>query len=262
MPLFRFKRLGMGDTPCYMVVGDDKTVIGQVRKEKSARLWVAEDAEGTKDFLRRSDAALWLVWRHALRTPPAEHVLSFDQTPAGLIGAPLRVAFKNLWSQLRQERFKDGNISCDICKMIETKKELIDAHEVYSFPDPNTIHLDRLLFVCRPCHYAIHFDRTTRRCDSDYVDEIKEHYMSVNGGLSEEEFDRDFDHSQRRSRGLRDYYRETLRSVSLNFGPYQSRVDALLKKRELRSKQLADDDDSDFEMYPDHECPWDIGRAD
>jgi hypothetical protein len=29
-----------------------------------------------------------------------------------------------------------------------------------------------------------------------------------------------------------------------------------------RTHERADDDDGDFEMYPDHECPWDVGHAD
>jgi hypothetical protein len=265
---FSFERVGTANTSCYTVLGAARTVIGQVRKEGPSRLWRAEQPEGTKDFSTRDEAALWLVGRRALRTPPAERRLAFDPTPAGLIVAPLRIIHKSLWGRLRQERFKVGDLSCDICGAYATEKKLIDAHEVYSFPSPNTIHLDQLIFVCRACHYAIHFDRTIKRCSAGYIKEIQKHYMKVNGDLTMEEFHRDFDHSQRRSLGLRDVYRETERSVKLDFGPYQSCVDALIEKRMLQSELLAndedseDDDDSDFEMYPDHECPWDIGKAD
>jgi len=264
--MFSYKQVEMANTPRYTVVGTGQLVLGEVSKQKSSRLWRAAEPNGAKDFPTRDDAALWLVGRHALRIPTPNRVLSFDPTPAGLIRMPLREVHKNLWARLRQERFKGGDLTCDVCGAKEMHKQRIDAHEVYSFPNPSTVHLDKLLFVCRLCHYAIHFDRSIRWCSADYIREVQEHYMKVNGGLSQDEFDRDFEHSQRRSLGLRDFYRETERSVILNFGPYQPDVDALAEKRKRRSELSAcdhdDDDDGDYEMFPDHECPWDVGRAD
>jgi hypothetical protein len=43
------------------------------------------------------------------------------------------------------------------------------------------------------------------------------------------------------------------------FGPYQSSADATLKRAPTRPP-ADNDDDGDFEMYPDHECPWDVGH--
>jgi hypothetical protein len=45
-----------------------------------------------------------------------------------------------------------------------------------------------------------------------------------------------------------------------DFGPYPSSVDATLKRKRTRLS-AEDEDDSHFEMFPDHECPWDIGKA-
>ena len=33
-------------------------------------------------------------------------------------------------------------------------------------------------------------------------------------------------------------------------------------KAPVHTRKREDDDNSDFEMYPDHECPWDVGHAD
>jgi hypothetical protein len=41
-----------------------------------------------------------------------------------------------------------------------------------------------------------------------------------------------------------------------DFGDYQAGADETSKRKH------DDDDDGDFEMYPDHECPWDVGHAD
>ena len=43
-------------------------------------------------------------------------------------------------------------------------------------------------------------------------------------------------------------------------GECQKELIEVPKRRPKRAD--TDDDDGDFEMYPDHECPWDIGRAD
>lgn len=44
-------------------------------------------------------------------------------------------------------------------------------------------------------------------------------------------------------------------------GTCQNLPAAVSKPKQKREPQN-EDDDSGFEMYPDHECPWDIGRAD
>jgi hypothetical protein len=42
----------------------------------------------------------------------------------------------------------------------------------------------------------------------------------------------------------------------------QVAVKMILENQRSRAKPTEDDDDNDFEMYPDHECPWDVGHAD
>jgi hypothetical protein len=42
----------------------------------------------------------------------------------------------------------------------------------------------------------------------------------------------------------------------------QVTIKMILENRRSRAKPTDDGADNDFEMYPDHECPWDVGHAD
>lgn len=68
--------------------------------------------------------------------------------------------------------------------------------------------------------------------------------------------ERDFTDCLQRSKEISHLY-GPMAWPRIDFGDYQARADETTKR-----KREADDDDSDFEMYPDHECPWDIGHAD
>ncbi len=64
----------------------------------------------------------------------------------------------------------------------------------------------------------------------------------------------------RRSRDIIELYGNPNATPKLDFGEYQVGVDETLKRK--RTRLSADDeDDSDFEMFPDHECPWDMGKV-
>lgn len=188
---------------------------------------------------------------------PTPRLLAFDPTPAGLIGdRSLRKAYKNEWGRIRARHFKENDLSCALCRAMETEPRLIHAHEVYSFPNPDTVRLERILFVCTRCHDAIHLQRTRSRCGSPYIQVIEEHYCKVNG-ISEDALIADFKRMVQRSCAILEFYGNAGATPKIDFGSYQSGVDATLKRKRPR---VSDDDDADFEMYPDHECPWDMGR--
>ena len=192
--------------------------------------------------------------------PIATRLLAFDPTPAGLVGKrSLRLAFKYHWKLIRDRHFKENSASCMLCHVTKTKPE-IDAHEIYSFPNPQVVRLDRILFVCKYCHDAIHLERTRIRCLPEYIRFIEDHYCKING-VSENDRLADFGHMSQRSFVIREFYGGANATPTLDFGPYQNRIDEFLK-RKLGRPEGKHEDDSDFEMYPDHECPWDIGKAD
>ena len=193
----------------------------------------------------------------AARKEPTPRLLAFDPTPAGLVGnRSLRIAYKNEWARIRARHFKENHYSCELCKKVETEPRLIHAHEVYSFPDPDSVRLERILFVCTRCHDAIHLQRTRKLCGPPYIHAIEEHYCKVNG-ISEDDLIADFRHAVQRGFAIREFYGGAGATPKIDFGSYQSGVDATLKRKRTR---LSADDDDDFETCPDHECPWDMGR--
>ena len=195
------------------------------------------------------------------RREPTDRRLAFDPTPAGLVGDhSLRKAFKNEWARIRKQHFKEKGLSCEICNTVETAERLIHGHEVYSFPDSDTITLERVLFICTRCHDAIHLERTRAWCQRPYVKLVEDHYCNINGGLTEAELQQYYGATLQRSFAIREFYCGPTAQPRVDYGAYQTRVDETLRRRRNRPS-VADDDDSNFDPFPDHECPWDIGKA-
>ncbi len=187
---------------------------------------------------------------------PVARLLEFDPTPAGLLGdRSLRRMFKNEWARIRTRHFKENCPTCALCQIEESAQKLIEGHEVYSFPSSQVVRLERILFVCKICHHAIHLERTRCRCGPAYIHAVEAHYCKVNG-ISEEELIADYRRTLQYSCEIRECYGGAAAAPEIDFGLYQSGVDATLKR-----KRSIDDDDDGFEMYPDHECPWDIGHV-
>jgi hypothetical protein len=194
----------------------------------------------------------------AARKPRAPRLLEFDSTPAGLVSdRSLRLAFKNEWARIRARHFKENAAACMLCHAVQPPPK-IDAHEIYSFPSPQLVRLERLLFVCKHCHDAIHLERTRVHCSPGYIRFVEEHYCKMNG-ISESDRDFDYKHTIQLSFAIREFYGGAGATPALDFGQYQCGVDATLTRR--RKPREDEDDDGGFEMYPDHECPWDVGRA-
>jgi hypothetical protein len=183
--------------------------------------------------------------------------LAFDPTPAGLVGnRTLRLAFKGEWARIRNRHFKENDVRCALCKAERDNRTEIESHEVYSFPSANVVRLERILFICKQCHHAIHLERTRWRCGPAYVAEVEAHYCRVNGNLSRDVMERDFADCIQRGKEISRLYGPRARP-QIDFGEYQAGANESAKR-----KREVDDDDSEFEMYPDHECPWDVGHAD
>lgn len=193
---------------------------------------------------------------------PVTRLLAFDPTPAGLVTKSLRKEFKYLWSCIRKEHFKENDLSCEICKTVESENRLIHGHEVYSFSNSSYVKLEKVAFLCTKCHDTIHFERTRNHCQEPYLRKLVEHYCLVNGGLSESDFDQDYTDTFHKMRKIRDNYGGPGSSPDLDYGPFKEKVDiavARRKKRAIQNQDKIDDDDyDDFEMFPDHECQHDI----
>ncbi len=193
-----------------------------------------------------------------MRSP---RVLALDPTPAGLVGdRSLRKAFKYQWKKIRDQHFKERNFACEVCQAVEQDRRLIHSHEAYSFPNPDFVKLENVLFICTRCHDAIHLERTRYRCHPPYIKVVEEHYRHVNGDISQADLEEDFKDMLRSSSDIRKLYGGPGAKPALDFGIYQAGVAETLER--TRNRSITEkDDDGDFEMFPDHECPWDMGNA-
>lgn len=151
--------------------------------------------------------------------------LAFDPTPAGLVSdRSLRKAYKNEWARIRTAHFKSGNFTCEICRIVESEARLIHAHEIYSFPDPQIVRLEKIAFICTLCHDAIHLERTRFRCGPEYIAKVEAHYCEVNE-LSMDDLKLDYAETVRHSAALRAFYRGPEARPRLDYGPYQAAAD-------------------------------------
>ncbi len=176
--------------------------------------------------------------------------LSFDPTPAGLVTQPLNKSYKSIWASLRRKLLKQHGAVCQVCKHVAEVQRHIHCHEVYAYPNRKTIRLTRVILLCWRCHDAVHFERTLYRCGQKYIGEIAAHYRAVNGDLSEQEFRDDLERAMHKMLAIRQSYGGPAATPAIDYGPYANLVDAYHCRR--------GDDDYGFEMFPDHECPWDI----
>jgi hypothetical protein len=182
-------------------------------------------------------------------------LLEFDPTPAGLVTRPLNKTYKSVWLSLRTALLKEHGAVCQICKHVAEAKRHIKCHEVYIFPDKKVVRLERVALLCWRCHDAVHFERTVHRCGQAYIDEIAAHYCTVNGGITKRAFDEDAERTFRCMLAIRSSYGGPGAAPPIDYGPYQIHVDEYLKRKWQRLEN--DDEDEEYEMLPDHECPWD-----
>ncbi len=142
------------------------------------------------------------------------------------------------------------------CKHVAEAQHLIHCHEIYDFPDPMVVRLERVVLLCWRCHDAVHFERTRHRSDQKHIDEIAAHYCAVNDGLSDRAFERDAEKTFRRMLAIRKSYGGPAAAPQIDYGPYQVLIDRYQMKRRRRELDTSDQyDDDEFEMLPDHECP-------
>jgi hypothetical protein len=68
--------------------------------------------------------------------------------------------------------------------------------------------------------------------------------------------------AQRQGFAIREFYGGAAASPDIDYGDYRDGVEKTLERKRQRSADLDEDDDGDgdFEMFPDHECSWDIGH--
>lgn len=94
---------------------------------------------------------------------------------------------KDKWDRLRREVYKKANYSCEIC--CQTNEQL-NCHESWAFNEKSNIqYLVKLKCLCKTCHDATHYFRSSMVYKLNYTNYLKEHILKVNN-ISELEFNR------------------------------------------------------------------------
>ena len=100
--------------------------------------------------------------------------LEIELLPSRLWGVNLR-ANKRAWDKIRGACYEAADYRCEICEAQCVRGSgAYAAHEVWKADGS----LDRVQFLCRPCHTVKHFGRTQA---IGYEQQALEHLMAVNG---------------------------------------------------------------------------------
>jgi hypothetical protein len=161
--------------------------------------------------------------------------LMFDITPSGLVREPFRRTHAGAWRKLRRDRIKTGNLACDLCGAHEDIPEHLHLHEVYGYPNRETVGLDATQFLCRLCHDTIHYDRTRTFAQQPWRNECMAHYCKLNG-VTAETFEADRRAAISATFDVNRFYGSAnpghaVRPV-LDYGPYSEMAKASEKRKE------------------------------
>lgn len=85
---------------------------------------------------------------------------------------------KDKWDKFRREVYKRANYSCEVCGAID---EQLHCHESWSFNEKSKIQvLARVRCLCKTCHEATHYFRSSVVFKLTYTNYLKEHLIKIN----------------------------------------------------------------------------------
>jgi hypothetical protein len=155
--------------------------------------------------------------------------LMFDR--AVLPGQSLRRQERKLFARLRKGLLAKANGRCTACRSKSPKVSELEAHEVYSYPGKGIVRLKKIALLCRPCHRAVHLDRSMwiaslyvpiRKAEEAKQAERKRlltHYCKVNG-VTRRQAERDWEQAK-----------PPYDLKELDFGPYKAEVARAANRR-------------------------------
>ena len=105
-----------------------------------------------------------------------ENKITFQFVPDSCWCSNLRtILTKQQWDFIRNDAKARSNYSCAICG---AKVARLEGHEVWSYDEKNKVQkLEDVISVCKDCHSAIHYGRTSIKGD---VIRAENHFMKVN----------------------------------------------------------------------------------
>jgi hypothetical protein len=117
-----------------------------------------------------------------------EFILPIESIPMTSWGVSLSNKLdKAKWDKLRREVYTRAGHSCEVCKNVG---EQLNAHESWAFNEKSKIqYLAKIKCLCKTCHEATHYFRSSVVFKLTYTNYLKEHLMKINK-ITEEEFER------------------------------------------------------------------------
>ena len=117
-----------------------------------------------------------------------EYILPIESIPMTSWGVSLSNKLdKEKWDKFRREVYKRANHSCEVCGAVD---EQLNAHESWAFNDRSNIqYLTKVKCLCKTCHEATHYFRSSVVHRLTYTNYLKEHLIKINK-ITEVEFER------------------------------------------------------------------------
>ena len=117
-----------------------------------------------------------------------EFILPIESIPMTSWGVSLSNKLdKSKWDTLRREVYTRANYSCEVCR---TTSEQLHCHESWAFNEKSRIqYLAKIKCLCKTCHEATHYFRSSVVFQLTYTNYLKEHLIKINK-ITEAEFER------------------------------------------------------------------------
>jgi hypothetical protein len=107
-------------------------------------------------------------------------ILEMELTPHFMAGFSLPRVAKGRWRGIRKSLLRERGPICEICGFSAENPGLIDAHEVYEYPEDRIVRLVRIQLLCKRCHECKHLDHIERMGRSERVKLLIEHFCAIN----------------------------------------------------------------------------------
>jgi hypothetical protein len=117
-----------------------------------------------------------------------EFILPIESIPVTSWGVSLSNKLdKDKWDKFRREVYARANHACEVCRATD---EQLHCHESWAFKEREKIQfLVKVKCLCKTCHEATHYFRSSVVFRLTYTNYLKEHLIKINK-ITEEEFER------------------------------------------------------------------------
>ncbi len=153
-------------------------------------------------------------------------ILTMDLTPNFMSGSALRKHVgDHRWRKIiRKALVAERGLVCDICRFPARESKIIDAHEVFDYPEDGTVRLVAIQLLCTWCHDIKDFAQMERLIAQrvkrpERRQLIIEHFCHVNE-CPLAEFDEHYEDARRRVRAIEKRYGPVITPDQVHYGDF------------------------------------------